>query len=247
MDLRPMCEVAPPAYLGSWALVMPTVQDMVGGAPILGIDAPPAGTKMAVAQAKQDWRTLTNRPRTEPVDWTAVAASRGIPKQQRVISQALDRGRRRRLESSADPEDWMRVQSCAEIWASVWLTVTPTGNGLSFLDAEYAVLVRFRLRLPLAGWGSMRTAAAASFGHFECADGGAAGLSRKAITLNPASGTRGHGFGATTVCGTPSVPNSSGSATQQQSRRSRVRVSHTGRMYAPAGLASRPPTSRSVR
>ena len=172
MDLRPMCEVAPPAYLGSWALVMPTVQDMVGGAPILGIDAPPAGTKMAVAQAKQDWRTLTNRPRTEPVDWTAVAASRGIPKQQRVISQALDRGRRRRLESSADPEDWMRVQSCAEIWASVWLTVTPTGNGLSFLDAEYAVLVRFRLRLPLAGWGSMRTAAAASFGHFECADGG---------------------------------------------------------------------------
>ena len=118
-------------------------------APLLGTNAPPSGTKTAVEQAEQDWRTLTNRPQQEPVDWTVVAASSGIPKQQRALSQALDRARRRRLESSADPEDWMRVQACAGIWASVWLTVTPTENGLSFLDAEYAVLVRFRLRLPL--------------------------------------------------------------------------------------------------
>ena len=119
MGLRPMREVAPAAFLGSWALVLPTVQDMVGGAPILGTDAPPSGTRIAVAQAEQDWRTLTNRPQSEPVDWTAVAVSRGIPKQQKVLSQALDRARRRRLESSADPADWMRVQACAGIWASV--------------------------------------------------------------------------------------------------------------------------------
>ena len=65
-----------------------------------------------------------------------------------------ERARRRRLEASADPEDWMRIQSCAGIWASVWLTVTPTENGLSFLDVEYAVLVRFRLRLPLQQEGA---------------------------------------------------------------------------------------------
>ena len=148
MGLRPMREVAPAAYLGSWALVLPTVQDLVGGAPLLGTNAAPSGTKTAVEQAEQDWRTLTNRPQQLPVDWTVVAASSGIPKQQRALSQAMDRARRRRLESSADPEDWMRVQACAGIWASVWLTVTPTENGLSFLDAEYAVLARFRGRLP---------------------------------------------------------------------------------------------------
>ena len=36
----------------------------------------------------------------------------------------------------------------------MWLTVTPTENGLSFLDAEYAVLVRFRLRLPFQQEGA---------------------------------------------------------------------------------------------
>ena len=30
-----MREVAPAAYLGSWALVLPTVQNLVGGAPLL--------------------------------------------------------------------------------------------------------------------------------------------------------------------------------------------------------------------
>ena len=54
MGLRPMREVAPAAYLGSWALVLPTVQDLVGGAPLLGTNAPPSGTKSAVEQAEQD-------------------------------------------------------------------------------------------------------------------------------------------------------------------------------------------------
>ena len=52
MGLRPMREVAPAAYLGSWALVLPTVQDLVGGAPLLGTNAPPSGTKTAVEQAE---------------------------------------------------------------------------------------------------------------------------------------------------------------------------------------------------
>ena len=38
---------------------------------------------------------------------------------------------------------------CAGVWASVWLTVTPTEHGLSFLDGEYPALVRFRLHVPL--------------------------------------------------------------------------------------------------
>ena len=149
MGLRPMREVAPAAYLGSRALGLPTVQSLVGGAPILGPGAPPSASATAVAQAEADWQQLSGRPRDEPVDWPTVAASAGLPRQQRALSQALDRARGRRLEAAADPADWVRIQACAGSWASVWLTVTPTEHDLSFLDAEYAVLVRFRLRLPL--------------------------------------------------------------------------------------------------
>ena len=218
---------------------------MVGGAPILGTDAPPSGTKTAVEQAEQDWRTLTNRPQPEPVDWTAVAASSGIPKQQRALSQALDRARRRRLESSADPEDWMRVQACAGIWASVWLTVTPTENGLSFLDAEYAVLVRFRLRLPLQQEGAPCARLRRPPSNTSNLRMGASSMTRKAITLTLARGIRDCGPTATTVCGTPSVPNCSGSASRH-TRSRKSRVFHTGRMCAPVGLASRQRTSRST-
>ena len=45
------------------------------------------------------------------------------------------------------------MQSCSGIWAGVWLTVPPTEHGLSFLDAEYQALVRFRMRLPIMPGG----------------------------------------------------------------------------------------------
>ena len=110
MGLRPMREVAPAAYLGSWALVLPTVQTLVGGAPLLGPAAAPSASATAVAAAEDDWRGLTNQART------AVMATDGLPKQQRVLSQALDRARRDRLRNSASPEDWMRIQACAGTW-----------------------------------------------------------------------------------------------------------------------------------
>ena len=125
----------------------------MGGAPLLGPAAAQSATATAVAAAEDDWRGLTNQARAVPVDWTAVMATDGLQKQQRVLSQALDRARRERVRNSASPEDWMRIQACAGTWASVWLTVTPTEHGLSFLDAEYAALVRFRLRLPLRPGG----------------------------------------------------------------------------------------------
>ena len=75
--------------------------------------------------------------------------------------------------------------------------------------------------------------------------GRAAGMTRKAITLTPARGIRDCGPTATTVCGTPSVPNSSGSASRH-TRSRKSRVFHTGRMCAPVGLASRQRTSRST-
>ena len=150
MGFRPMREVAPAAYLGSWALVLPTVQNLVGGAPILGAAAAPSTTAMVVAQAEGDWRIHTSQPREDPVEWAAVAASSsGVPRQQRILSQALDHARRRRLKASAPPVDWTRIQNCAGVWAATWLAVTPTEHGLSFLDAEYAVLVHFRIRVPL--------------------------------------------------------------------------------------------------
>ena len=58
----------------------------------------------------------------------------------------------------------MRAPPCAVIWVSVWLTVTPTEKGRSFLDADHAVLVRSRLRLPLQPERP-------PFKHFESANG----------------------------------------------------------------------------
>ena len=53
------------------------------------------------------------------------------------------------LQRSVPAVEWARLQASAGIWASVRLTLPPTEHGLSFLDAEYAALARFRLRLPL--------------------------------------------------------------------------------------------------
>ena len=150
MGLRPVEEIAPAAYLGSWAQVLPDVERLVGGAPILGPDAPASPTAAAVQAAEAAWRALAARPGAEPIDWNAARAQRrGLRKQQRVLSQAVDRERRERLRRVAPPADWTRLQNCAGIWAGVWLTVPPTEHGLSFLDGEYAALVRFRLRVPL--------------------------------------------------------------------------------------------------
>ena len=154
--LRPVEEIAPAAYLGSWAQVLPDVERLVGGAPILGPDAPDSPTVVAVRAAVEEWRTLAARPETDPVDWeVARAQPRGLRKQQRALSLAVDRERRQRLRRIASPEDWTRVQNCAGIWAGVWLTITPTEHGLSFLDGEYAALMRFRLRLPLQPEGGL--------------------------------------------------------------------------------------------
>ena len=99
---------------------------------------------------EDEWRALAARALVDPVDWEAARAQRrGLRKQQRVLSQAVDRARRERFRRIASPEDWTRLQNCAGTWAGVWLTVTPTEHGLSFLDGEYAALVRFRLRVPL--------------------------------------------------------------------------------------------------
>ena len=73
----------------------------------------------------------------------------GLRKQQRVLSQALDKARRNRLQAAATPEGWTCIQNCSGLWAAVWLTVPPTEHGLSLLDGEYSALVRFRLRAPL--------------------------------------------------------------------------------------------------
>jgi len=103
-----------------------------------------------VRAAEEEWRALAARPDDVPVAWdVARAQPRGLRKQQRVLSLAVDRERRERLHRTAPPEDWTRVQNCAGIWAGVWLTVTPTEHGLSFLDGEYSALARFRLHVPL--------------------------------------------------------------------------------------------------
>ena len=62
MGLRPVAEIAPAAFLGSWAQVLPDVQRLVGGAPILGPDAPASGTAASVLAAEEAWRGLADRP-----------------------------------------------------------------------------------------------------------------------------------------------------------------------------------------
>ena len=100
-------------------------------------------------EAERHWRALAARP-DDPVDWAAAAAEpHGLRRQQRTLSQAIDRRRRVNLQAEASRRGWGRVQSCSGIWASVWLTLPPTEHGLSFLDCEYATLARFRLGLPL--------------------------------------------------------------------------------------------------
>lgn len=149
MGLRPIAEVAPAAYLGSWAQVLPLVQGALGGAPLLGPEAPPSSTASTVQDAVNHWQELAGRPGVEPVDWaTVLARPKGLRRQQRVLSQAIDRNRRATFLRVAPPADRARVQNCAGIWASVWLTVTPSEHGLSFLDVEYSALCRFRLRVP---------------------------------------------------------------------------------------------------
>ncbi len=154
MGFRPMRAIAPAAFLGSWAQVLPAVQRLVGGRPLLGAGADPSPLAAAVSAAEEDWRRLAGEPDREPVDWGRAASSEnGIPRLQRVLSQTLDRARLRELMTLADPADRTRIRNCAGTWAGVWLTVTPTEHGLSFLDGEYAALVRFRLRVPLLSSG----------------------------------------------------------------------------------------------
>ena len=68
MGLRPIAEVAPAAYLGSWAQVLPLVQGALGGAPLLGPEAPPSSTASTVQDAVRRWQELAGRPGVEPVD-----------------------------------------------------------------------------------------------------------------------------------------------------------------------------------
>ena len=150
MGLRPLAEVAPAAFLGSWAQALPAVQRLIGGAPLLGPAAPASPTLARVREAEQCWRELAARPTDDPVDWAAVVAEpTGLRRQQRVLSQAIDRQRWRLLQAIASHRGWGRVQSCRGIWAGVWLTLPPTEHGLSFLACEYAALARFRLGLAL--------------------------------------------------------------------------------------------------
>ena len=50
------------AFLGSWAQVLPDVERLVGGAPILGPTASASATAAAVQAAEEDWRVLAARP-----------------------------------------------------------------------------------------------------------------------------------------------------------------------------------------
>ena len=150
MGLRPLAEVAPAAFLGSWAQALPAVQRLIGGPPLLGSAAPDSPTLTRVQDAEHRWRELAARPTDDPVDWAAVVAEpTGLRRQQRILSQAIDRQRWRLLQAAASRRGWGRVQSCSGVWAGVWLTLPPTEHGLSFLDCEYAALARFRLGLPL--------------------------------------------------------------------------------------------------
>ena len=130
--------------------MLPAVHRLVGGPPVLGPDAGPSHTAAAVQDAERHWKELTAQPNAEPVDWaTVLAEPGGLRKQQRVLSQALDKARRNRLQATATPQEWTCIQNCSGLWAAVWLTVPPTEHGLSLLDGEYSALVHFRLRAPL--------------------------------------------------------------------------------------------------
>ncbi len=98
MGLRPVREIAPAAYLGSWAQVLPDVERLVGSGPLLGSGALDTPCSASVAAAEEEWRRLAAQPDALAVDWAAVhALRRGLRKQQRVLSQAVDRERRERF------------------------------------------------------------------------------------------------------------------------------------------------------
>lgn len=77
MGLRPMRAVAPPAFLGSWVQVLPVVQGLVGGAPLLGPGAVASPLAEAVVAAEADWLQLAAEPAAEPADWAAAARAPG--------------------------------------------------------------------------------------------------------------------------------------------------------------------------
>ena len=94
MGLRPLAEVAPAAFLGSWAQALPAVKRLIGGPPLLGAAAPASPTLTRVQDAERRWRELAARPTDDPVDWAAVVAEpTGLRRQQRILSQAIDRQR----------------------------------------------------------------------------------------------------------------------------------------------------------
>ena len=67
----------------------------------------------------------------------------------RAIREEIGEGKAKKGESTAEDEvHVVCIDEALGPWEAIWLTVTPTEHGLSFLDAEYAVMVRFRLRLP---------------------------------------------------------------------------------------------------
>ena len=130
MGLRPIAEIAPAAFLGSWAQVLPAVQRLVGGAPLLGPGAAASPTASAVRAAEDRWRELAAQPEAVPVDWAAAGAvPQGLRRHQRVLSLAVDRERRNRLQRAVTPAEWTRLRNCAGTWAAVWLTVPPTEHG----------------------------------------------------------------------------------------------------------------------
>ena len=93
MGLRPLAEVAPAAFLGSWAQALPAVQRLIGGLPLLGPAAPVSPTLTRVHEAERHWRALAARP-DDPVDWAVAAAEpHGLHRQQRILSQAIHRRR----------------------------------------------------------------------------------------------------------------------------------------------------------
>ena len=120
----------------------------------MGPAAPDARTLTRVQDTERCWRELATPPTDDPVNRAAVIAEpTGLRRQQRTLSQATDRRRQRLPRAAVSRQGWRWGQNCSGFWAGVWLTLTPTEHGPSFLDCEYVAFAPFRLGLPLGPKG----------------------------------------------------------------------------------------------
>ncbi len=151
MGFRPLSVVAGPAFLGSWARVLPRVEELLGGSPILGPASPPSPTASAVEDAFAALLAgLNASPPLPELDWEACRSSpSGLPRVQSALTKRLDAVTLDAALASATPEDRARLRCCAGVWASLWLVACPSEHCLSLRDCEYRVAARARLGAPI--------------------------------------------------------------------------------------------------